>query len=72
MRARQDEVMVVHTLAFMIVRQVLRLVGLGPSPNAKDVELAVLRTNYWSCAASQLTMNVHRVDDTPGVVRPVW
>jgi putative transposase len=35
--------MVVHTLAFMIVRQVLRLVGLGPSPDAKDVELAVLR-----------------------------
>jgi putative transposase len=43
MRARQDEVMVVCTLAFMIVRQVLSLVGLGPSPDAKDVEIAVLR-----------------------------
>jgi putative transposase len=35
--------MVVRTLAFMIVRQVLSLVGLGPSPDAKDVEIAVLR-----------------------------
>ena len=42
MRARQDEVMV-RTLAFMIVRQVLCLVGLGPSPDAKDIEIAVLR-----------------------------
>src|SRR5437016_11733264 len=42
-RARQDEVMVVRTLAFMIVRQVLCLVGLGPSQDAKDVEIAVLR-----------------------------
>ena len=35
--------MVVRTLAFMIVRQVLSLIGLGPSPDAKDVEIAVLR-----------------------------
>jgi hypothetical protein len=35
--------MVVRTLAFMIARQVLGLVGLGPSPDAKDVEIAVLR-----------------------------
>jgi putative transposase len=35
--------MVVRTLAFMIVRQALCLVGLGPSPDAKDVEIAVLR-----------------------------
>jgi putative transposase len=41
--SRQDEVMVVRTLAFMIVRQVLGLVGLGQSPDAKDVEIAVLR-----------------------------
>jgi hypothetical protein len=32
--------MVVRTLAFMIVRQVLGLVGLGGSPDAKDVEIA--------------------------------
>jgi hypothetical protein len=35
--------MVVRTLAFMIVRQVLSLVGVGPSPDAKDIEIAVLR-----------------------------
>jgi len=33
-------VVVVHTLAFMIVRQLLGLVRLGPSPEAKDVEIA--------------------------------
>ena len=33
----------VRTLAFAIVRQVLALVGLGPSPDAKDLEIAVLR-----------------------------
>ncbi len=32
-----------RTLAFMIVRQLLGLVGLGPSADAKDVEIAVLR-----------------------------
>jgi hypothetical protein len=35
--------MVVRRLAFMVVRQVLGLVGLGGSPDAKDVEIAVLR-----------------------------
>jgi len=35
--------MVVRTLAFMVVQQVLGLVRLGPSPDAKDVEIAVLR-----------------------------
>jgi hypothetical protein len=43
MRARQDEVMVVRTLTFMIVRQVLSIVSLGQSPDAKDTEIAVLR-----------------------------
>jgi putative transposase len=43
MPARQDGAMMVRTLAFMIVRRVLDLVGLGPSPDAKDVEIAVLR-----------------------------
>lgn len=32
-----------RTLAFMIVRRLLGLVGLGTSPDAKDVEIAVLR-----------------------------
>jgi transposase InsO family protein len=35
--------MVVRTLAFVIVRRVLGLVGLGPAPDVKDVEIAVLR-----------------------------
>jgi hypothetical protein len=35
--------MVVRTLAFVIVRRVLGLVGLGSNPDAKDVEIAVLR-----------------------------
>jgi putative transposase len=36
-------VVVVRTLAFMTVRRVLGLVGLGPPSDAKDVEIAVLR-----------------------------
>src|SRR4051812_22535548 len=36
-------VMVARTLVFVIVRRVLGLVGLGPTPDAKDVEIAVLR-----------------------------
>jgi hypothetical protein len=39
----QDEAVVVRTLAFVVVRQVLSLIGLGQSPDAKDVEIAVLR-----------------------------
>jgi transposase InsO family protein len=35
--------MVVRTLVFMVVRRVLGMVGLAPSPDAKDVEIAVLR-----------------------------
>src|SRR4051812_41654056 len=35
--------MVVRTLPLMLVRQILGLVGLGPSPDEKDVEIAVLR-----------------------------
>lgn len=35
--------MIVRTLAFVIVRRVLGLVGLGPAPDVKDVEIAVLR-----------------------------
>jgi putative transposase len=35
--------MVVQTLAFLIVRRLLGLVRLGSAPDAKDVEIAVLR-----------------------------
>jgi len=36
--------MVVRTLAFVIVRRVLGLVGLGPAPDVEDVEIGVPRT----------------------------
>jgi putative transposase len=36
-------VMVVRTLAFVIVRRVLGLVGLGSASDARDIEIAVLR-----------------------------
>jgi putative transposase len=39
----EDGSMVVRTLAFLVLRQVLGLVGRGQSPDAKDVEIAVLR-----------------------------
>jgi len=35
--------MVARTLAFVIVRRLLGLVGVGPAPDAKDIEIAVLR-----------------------------
>jgi putative transposase len=34
---------VLRTLAFVVLRQALSLIGLGPTPDAKDVEIAVLR-----------------------------
>jgi hypothetical protein len=40
---RQASVVVVRTVAFVILRRVLGLVGVGPAPDAKDVEIAVLR-----------------------------
>ena len=33
----------IPTLVFLVVRRVLGLVGLGPKPDDKDVEIAVLR-----------------------------
>jgi hypothetical protein len=39
----QDGVVVVRTLAFLILRRVLGMVGCGPAPDAKDLEIAVLR-----------------------------
>jgi transposase InsO family protein len=35
--------MVVRTIGFVLLRRVLGLVGLGPAPEAKDMEIAVLR-----------------------------
>lgn len=35
--------MVARTVGLMVLRRLIGLLGLGPSPDAKDVELAVLR-----------------------------
>ena len=35
--------MAVRTLAFLVLRRMLGVVGGGPTPDAKDVEIAVLR-----------------------------
>jgi hypothetical protein len=43
MRVGRLGVVVVHTLALMIVRQVLGVLGCGPTSNADAVEIAVLR-----------------------------
>jgi hypothetical protein len=37
--------MVVRTLAFVIVRRILGLVGLGSNPDAKDVEMPCCATS---------------------------
>jgi hypothetical protein len=42
-RAGRIGIVVVRTLGFLIVRRMLGLIGLGPAPDAKDVEIAVLR-----------------------------
>jgi hypothetical protein len=39
----QDAAVFVRTLVFLAARRVLGVVGLGPTPDAKDVEIAVLR-----------------------------
>src|ERR1700704_4290699 len=43
MRGWQAGVMVVRTVALMIVRRVLGVLGCGPTPDANEVEIAVLR-----------------------------
>jgi hypothetical protein len=46
--SRHDEdgkirVVVARTLGFLIVSRLAGLLGLGPSPDARDIEIAVLR-----------------------------
>src|SRR4029450_12723287 len=42
-RADRMIFVVARTLGFLVIRRVLGLIGLGPAPDAKDVEIAVLR-----------------------------
>ena len=52
----------IPTLVFLVVRRVLGLVGLGPKPDDKDVEIAVLR--------HQLAV-LHRQLPGPATHRPI-
>src|SRR3954453_20149479 len=52
---------VVRTLAFLVLRRILGVVGGGPAPDAKDVEIAVLRHQL-----AVLRRQVSRPRFTPG------
>jgi putative transposase len=43
MSAWDDRCVVVRTVALLVVRRLVALIGLGPSPDARDIEVAVLR-----------------------------
>jgi hypothetical protein len=42
---------VLRTVVFVVARLTLGLIDVGPAPDAKDVETAVLLTSWWRCAA---------------------
>jgi transposase-like protein len=44
--------MAVHTAAFTVVRRFLGVAGLGPSPDANDVEVDVLRHQLLVCVSN--------------------
>jgi hypothetical protein len=53
-------VVVVRTVALMVVRRVLGVFGCGPTPDANEVEIAVLRHQLAGpCRARGLTMTEH-------------
>ncbi len=52
--------MVGRTLGFLIIRRVLGILGLGRSPDAKDVEIAVLRHQDHGAEPSGGASPVHR------------
>jgi putative transposase len=57
----QDDRVVVRTVAFLALRRILGMVGYGQSPDAKDVEIAVLRHQL-----AVLRRQVARPRYTPG------
>jgi hypothetical protein len=56
-----DRGVVVQMVGLMVLRRLIGLLGLGPSPDAKDVELAVLRHQM-----AVLRRQVNRPRHTPG------
>jgi hypothetical protein len=44
---------VVRTLAFLILRRILGGVSAGPTPDVKDVEIAVLRHQLWGATSAR-------------------
>jgi hypothetical protein len=47
--ACDDHGVVVRTVGLMMLRRLVGMLGLGPSPDAKDVEIAVLVTSWRCC-----------------------
>jgi putative transposase len=43
MRTWDDHAVVARTVGLMVLRRLVALLGMGQSPDAKDVEIAVLR-----------------------------
>ena len=41
--AWRDRLVAARILSFVIIRRLLSLAGLGPAPDAKEIEMAVLR-----------------------------
>jgi hypothetical protein len=41
-------------IVFLVARRILRLVGLGSTPDGKDIEIAVLCVTSWQCCTARL------------------
>jgi hypothetical protein len=69
---------VVRTLAFLVLRRILGVVGGGPTPDAKDVEIAVLRhqlsvlRRHVSATSVRNILRRHRLGPAPRRGGPTW